>query len=73
MTSALDSFTHDTIPAPSDYLSELSEDERAVYLAAFGAFAGMLEVGGHERIYGAAARGRRAVRWFRELNGQGKL
>jgi len=58
-------------PKP-DYLANLSVDERAVYLAAFGAFSGT-EGPGIERAEAAAARGRRAVRWFRELKEQGKL
>lgn len=55
-----------------DYLATLSADERAVYLAAFGAFAGT-EPPGQERAAAAAAKGMRAVRWFRELKEQGKL
>lgn len=64
----------DAIGQKPDYLATLSADERAVYLAAFGAFAASLsaaEMVGREN--GAAARGRRAVRWFRELKEQGKL
>jgi len=48
-------------------LSDLSEDERAVYLAAFGAFVGCLV---HvetvpDRYVAAKARAMKAVRWFR--------
>lgn len=48
-------------------LSELSEDERAVYLAAFGAFVGALSSieGSMDRSKAAHARGLRAVRWLR--------
>lgn len=55
-----------------DYLATLSADERSVYLAAFGAFSGT-EGPGIERAEAAAARGKRAVRWLRELKEQGKL
>jgi hypothetical protein len=44
-------------------LSDLTEDERAVYLAAFGAFAGSQST--LDRPLAAQARGMRAVRWFR--------
>lgn len=48
-------------------LSDLSEDERAVYLAAFGAYVGSLPPvdGIPDRYQAAQSRGMRAVRWFR--------
>jgi len=48
-------------------LSDLSEDERAVYLAAFGAFVGSQSSieGSLDRPKAAHARGLRAVRWLR--------
>lgn len=44
-------------------LSDLTADERTVYLAAFGAFAGSQST--LDRPMAAVARGMRAVRWFR--------
>jgi hypothetical protein len=45
-------------------LSDLSEDERAVYLAAFGAYVGQLQLAemGFDRIEAAETRGMKAVR-----------
>lgn len=47
-------------------MKDLSDDERAVYLAAFGAFVGVHGFDGStERPKAAHARGLRAVRWLR--------